>query len=172
MTKITKELQNAVITNFTMHKDSNGEVIDTILLNNLPIPPTSNHQYKLVNVRGKVRHAPSQSLVSYRKSMDQYALQYRSQLNAARVKLGTWQNNLLEIRAVFFFHAKTIFNQQGLPKRLDTSNRLKALHDSLAGLLDVDDCWFFRVYAEKAYAHESLAELCCVEILPMGPIQK
>lgn len=85
-------------------------------------------------------------------------------------KIQGWIKNgtPLEIRCVFFFKKSRMLTKAGMPKRLDTSNRIKALHDGVAQMMKIDDCWFFRVYAEKVIALSEEKEMSCVEVLPVA----
>lgn len=50
---------------------------------------------------------------------------------------------IVVIHAQYFFARESILCLNGKPKRNDTSNRLKILHDAVAGAIWLDDSYFF-----------------------------
>jgi hypothetical protein len=133
---------------------------------NLPLPPSSNNQYFLVRRGPKTFHVPSDELKAFKALMDQYAAKEGMPFtfNSNLVKAWVSEPAGLSIKAVFFFHKERVMTKQNLPKRLDCSNRIKALHDNLCRIIGIDDKWFFKVEAEKAICPPSVQETTCVEI--------
>ena len=139
------------------------------LFSQLPMPPSSNNQYYLAKRGNKVYHIPSDELKLYKHNMEGYPL-LRSvifELNKNLVRNWVEQGYYLEIRSIFFFHHSKLFTKKNTAKRLDCSNRIKALHDQLCKAIGIDDSLFFRVYAEKAVCDDSMKQECCTEILPI-----
>ena len=158
---------SATHTNFTFNT-STGVPRSSIILPNVPMPPSSNTQYKLCRRGGKTYHVPSAGLVKFKTEMYQYSLtQPRFLQDKQRAQEWNAQGQVLEIRTLFMFHHSSIFTKKGTVKRLDTSNRIKALHDQVSLYLGIDDRIFFRVYAEKAEVADNLPEMVFVEILPI-----
>ena len=135
----------------------------------LPMPPTSNHQYSLFRRGRKTYHVPSPKLKSFQEAMKQWLFSRPPNFLVEKHKVQTWikEGYVLEIGCLFCFKKKNLFTKQDVPKRLDVSNRLKALHDSLCHILEIDDSIFFRVYAEKAIAEDNLDEMVFVDIFPI-----
>jgi Holliday junction resolvase RusA-like endonuclease len=164
MQETRKESFN-VATSFTdfMHQK------EAIVFAKLPIPPSSNHQYFLAKRGNKTYHIPSDDLKKFKKSMSIYPAINGPFFNMNKTGVRRWIEDglLLEVRVMFFFRYNRIFCKDGKPKKMDVSNRLKALHDQLSHILEIDDSWFFKIYAEKCVAVESLNEESYVEISPL-----
>src|SRR3954468_4882489 len=102
-------------------------------LNALPMPPSSNNQYVSFQRHGKICHVPSKDLVTYRQAMEawqgknaEYCLRLRAEIGEAA------QRSTLAVSARLLFHRRRLYTLEGKPKKLDASNRAKALHDELA----------------------------------------
>jgi Holliday junction resolvase RusA-like endonuclease len=136
----------------------------------LPFPPTSNHQYVSFVRGGKVRHAASKGLTLFNRDMNVWALKHAPQLAAARVQIGEWIRSgmTLDVRVYLGFDRSKIMLKDGSrPKKVDASNRLKAIHDALADSLGIDDSIFWSVTAEKMEIQEGAQECVTVTIQPM-----
>jgi hypothetical protein len=150
----------------------NAKTVDLtpIWITGLPIPPSSNAQYKpFRNVTtGKLSFKSCPELIAYKHDMDHCFYQYPTQFFQNIKKLQSWLDNgiYFEVKATFLFSRKTLLTQKDTPKRMDVSNRLKSLHDGLARLLQVDDSLFFRISAEKRLAHANQPESVVIEIKP------
>jgi hypothetical protein len=143
------------------------EATNSIIFANLPMPPTSNNQYASLRRGNKIIRVPSTGLRLFKDAMQKYALTCMQQIHASRQLTQSWirDKKPLEITCVFFFHKSRLISKKNDFKKLDVSNRVKAAHDSIADMLGIDDCRFFRVVAEKALCHESLPESFCFEII-------
>jgi len=139
-----------------------------VLLTKLPIPPSSNNQYALVRRGHKTFHVPSKKLTQFQAKMQAYPYTNPDLYLIHKQAIHQWlkEGYPLEIRCLFFFRRDRIFTKKNTVKRLDVSNRIKALHDCLCKLLEIDDSLFFRVTAEKVVSEENLEEMTCVEIMP------
>jgi Holliday junction resolvase RusA-like endonuclease len=77
--------------------------------------------------------------------------------NGRRLTTLVRSKQFIHIDTIFYMHRSRILCKDGSPKRNDTSNRLKALHDALAQILGIDDSYFWSVSADKvAVDDESL----------------
>lgn len=167
MTKITGE--------FLKGADRSPENPWGALFANLPIPPSSNNQYALVRRacrqtgKTKTYHIPSVELTQFKKQMKEYPFRDGTNflLNKHRVREWVGKGHLLEARAYFFFKKEKLLTLKHTPKKLDVSNRIKAIHDSLCDLLGIDDCLFFKVTAEKVVCNPNLEESSWIELLPL-----
>jgi len=112
---------------------------------------------------------PSQELKDYQKQMELYPFGQGADFLVQKNFVQHWVNEgyLLEVKALFCFKRKRIFTLKNEPKKMDVSNRIKALHDCLGKILGIDDCLFFRIHAEKALCDENLNEMVIVEIAPI-----
>lgn len=139
-----------------------------VLFTKLPLPPSSNHQYTLARRGQKTYHVASAHLKAFQREMNQYPQTCRDLFLCNQQAIHGWikEGKALEIRCFFFFKRERLFTKKSVPKKLDVSNRIKALHDCLCRILEIDDSLFFRVIAEKAPCAVGLQEMTCVEILP------
>lgn len=137
-----------------------------LILEGLPLPPSSNNQYKSFVRRGRIIHVRSPELVKYRQDFDRWALENAHGLGVATDLLGV---GACEVEAFFGFSRDRLFTMAGGFKRLDVSNYLKAVHDCLATKLGVDDCAFFSVVAEKFAVDDPAKEQVIVRISPFQP---
>lgn len=119
-----------------------------IRIQNLPMPPTSNHQYILVRRGGKTFHVASEALKQFRRDFKQ-RLGFNVQFTAALFELKTWGAKAYRVECELIFTQSKLYTKKGTVKKLDTSNRLKALHDALSEALGIDDSLFFYITAEK-----------------------
>lgn len=105
-----------------------------------PLPPSANALYATVG-RRRVKS------VSYRLFL-RAALNWMK-FNSAAIDEAralttlTGPNRFIHIDTVFYMPRGRIFCKDGRPKRNDTSNRIKALHDALAEMLGIDDCYLW-----------------------------
>jgi Holliday junction resolvase RusA-like endonuclease len=141
-----------------------------IWITGIPIPPSSNKQYKPYKSRhtGKLSFKASPELIQYKRNLDLCFYRNPSQFLTNIKKLQSWLEHgiYFDVKATFFFERKTLVTLKGAPKQMDVSNKLKSLHDGLAKLLQVDDSLFFKISAEKRLTHANESETVVVEISP------
>lgn len=149
-----------------MHNEDMG---NTIIWEKLEMPPSSNNQYILVRRGGKTFHVASGKLKAYQNVMNSYPYRKEKTFKRDQKQILDWiaEGKKLQVDALFFFHKKSLFTLDGRVKKMDVSNRLKALHDALSTLMGVDDSLFFRVVAEKIQGDEEKAESVTVKIKPL-----
>jgi len=70
----------------------------------------------------------------------------------------------LAIHCDFFFGRRALYTKDGRLKKMDVSNRLKALHDAMGDALGIDDSRFTEISARKVVG----APGCRVEISGLG----
>lgn len=133
-----------------------------MVFNDVPIPPSSNNQYKVFRRNNKIVHASSLSLVAFRKEIDAYFLRNMDSIKIARELFGG--NKPLSVNCYFAFEKSRIYTKRGHFKRLDVSNRLKALHDAFAKVLLIDDSCFVHVSASKYAVDKKESEHVLVDI--------
>jgi len=117
-----------------------------MIFKNVPLPPSSNNQYRSFMSGGRIRHVASQELVAFKKSMEYYWLEHSKELIFAR---DTFSGYPINVSIEFRFLKSRLITKKGSFKRLDVSNRLKAVHDCFASALLIDDSCFVKVSAEK-----------------------
>lgn len=105
-----------------------------------PLPPSANALYASIGKR-RVKTAVYKK---FEHAARYWMLKHSSEINDARtLTLDTGSQRFIHIDTVFFMERKNIICKDGTPKRNDTSNRLKALHDVLSQILGLDDSYFF-----------------------------
>ena len=129
-----------------------------MIFKKVPLPPSSNNQYISILRHGKIIRASSKELTTFKKNMEWYWIEHNNQLKIARE---IFSGLPLSIHVDFFFEKSRLISKKGHLKRLDVSNRLKAIHDALASALLIDDCFFVRISAEK-YAVSNKQEECAM----------
>jgi Holliday junction resolvase RusA-like endonuclease len=133
------------------------------------MPVSSNSQYKsFMSSNGKIRHAASEGLRKFKSDMNAYWWRHQTELSQYREIFKNWVANrlYLDVHCLFLFEESKVFTKDGRPKKMDTSNRLKAIHDCLADYLQIDDCYFFRISAEKWFANDRHTATVDVHIKP------
>lgn len=135
-----------------------------------PIPPSSNNQYRSFVKHGRIIHVSSKELVQFKKDFDAYHLKNLPSFEFARE---AFSGLPLSIHISFGFERSRLFTKKGYFKRLDVSNRLKAIHDCFARALQIDDSSFVRVSAvkyavQKAEDEEAHIEIAVWDFLEVG----
>lgn len=138
------------------------------IFSKLDMPPTSNNMYFLARRGAKTFHIPSDELKKFKTSILQYKYTQPQEYLTNLKLVQSWVNagKALEVRCLFFFKRIRLLTKDNRPKKIDVSNRIKALHDSVSELMQIDDCYFFRISAEKVISLTD-QEMCYVEILPI-----
>jgi Holliday junction resolvase RusA-like endonuclease len=120
-----------------------------ILIPDLPMPPSANELYR--NVMGVGRVA-TKELKDYKSAMKRWAFANNYLVREIADVVAKWR--FIDVSANFHFRHSRIITLDGRAKKIDTSNRLKALHDSLAEALGIDDKVFWNVHAKKLVLRE------------------
>jgi hypothetical protein len=136
-----------------------------VIVKNFPMPPGSNHLYKTCAVGNRIFRAPSRKHKDYKKSVKLWALENPDIIRMMKAKVKDWK--ALQIERYFMFHYKTIYCKDGRIKKMDVSNRIKALDDSLLGLMGLDDSQIFRGFEEKILMPVGYPECVEIRISPM-----
>lgn len=113
------------------------------VLAGLPLPPSENEIYR--NIPGRGRCA-TRALSDYQRAMKAWASCCRGLWEIRNTVSGWWA---VSVEAELYFHFRRLFTVDRRIKRLDTSNRQKALHDCLGSVLQLDDRVFWSVSATK-----------------------
>lgn len=119
-----------------------------ITVRGFPMPPSVNNVYANVPSGGRRK---TDTYKSYEQTVSHWALQNAHQLNVLR----DWVTQIprahaIRIDHIFHFHAFRIVTRGGKPMKNDSWNRPKVLHDCLAALLGIDDCYFWSGVLEKS----------------------
>lgn len=135
-----------------------------ITFSGIPIPPSSNNMYTNGRFGGRVKSA---KMREWEREFADWAMENgqvfarAKMLLALRLKPGV----VLAMHPTFFFERSRILCKDGKPKRNDTSNYLKPLHDALAAALQIDDSWIFDgTMRKRPVDGEERPEMVAVEI--------
>ncbi len=116
------------------------------VIRGFPVPPSVNQLHRFVN--GRV--IKSKAYNDYERAVFKWITTNQEQVKSVRDFLKDLGEYVLDVSAVFHMEKKSIVCLNGKPKRNDTSNRLKALHDALStAILGIDDCYFWSCSADK-----------------------
>lgn len=106
------------------------------------MPPSVNACYATVGGR-RIR---TRALNQFRAEIEAYALRNRALIRPIQEWLAEEleRHKVIVINAHFFFNRERVLCKDGTtPKRLDTSNFLKACHDGVSEILSIDDKYFW-----------------------------
>jgi len=110
---------------------------------NMPMPPSINQCYAQVG-RRRIKSA---KLVSFNLEMDAWAILRSSSIRRASKSL---EGLKLRLDLTFSFPKGKIICKDGSSRKLDVSNRIKAIEDAFCRLLEIDDSNIFEIRAIKA----------------------
>lgn len=142
---------------------------DSIVFTRVPLPPSSNSAYLSFVRRGVVRHVCSPELVKFKAMMENYFVANMQTVKFARELLPGLP---LSIDVDLGFKRERLLTKKGHFKKIDTSNRLKAMHDCFARALLIDDSAFIRVSARKHAVRRPEDEGCTVTICITDFVEK
>lgn len=157
--------------------------MDTCELKNIPMPPTANRLYRNPSEReraiflSKGMSPPgrfkSKNYDVFYSEMKAWCLQNMVKLNLARaMTLRLGPGVFLRCDVTFVFDERTILTKKMTPKRNDTFNRVKALHDVLAEALGVDDCWIWSGSIDKTWRDHPAFPECANVTLSLMEIKR
>jgi len=131
----------------------------TIKLKDFPMPPSVNNLYFTTKFGKRVK---AKGYTDFERASANWAKMNTVNLGLVRqMSLECRTGWGLRVDQTFYFPQGEILTKQGKPKRNDTTNRLKALHDVLSKLLGIDDCWFWNgVYDKKISPVPDLPAYC------------
>lgn len=105
-----------------------------------PLPPSSNNMYATV---GK-RRIKSVQMRQFESAVLRWSYARRKGIDWMMAAFKDLEaTEAIRIDATFYFERSRILCKDGTPKRNDTSNRIKALHDVISELTGIDDSWFW-----------------------------
>ncbi len=118
------------------------------VFDDLPMPPSMNSCYATVGNR----RLASVELKQFQKDMTWWGVANRQKLIDAMVKIKRLPATEMRIglKFHFIFRHKDLFTIKGLPKKIDTSNRIKPAEDAFCELIGIDDKYVFNLTAEKS----------------------
>lgn len=133
-------------------------------LAHIPLPPSQNNAYP-TNRQG--RRFKSQKYRMWLNLFTKWQYEHWNDVQILKREFGQIRlGHYIQIDTVFYFHRPTILCATGLPKRNDTSNRLKILYDAVAEMLTIDDCFFFdgSFYKRLNESESNIQEYCNIDL--------
>jgi len=121
-----------------------------ISIDDFPLPPSANDLNINRSGGGRGRYNSTKYL-SFKSDVRSWWLHNNQYVHIYRKRVKEWVDNgwYLRVDCVFRFKSQRLWTQEGKPKALDSSNYLKACHDELAKVLDVDDKFFWNGTFDK-----------------------
>jgi Holliday junction resolvase RusA-like endonuclease len=126
-------------------------------INGYPMPPSANNLYSNNPRGGRFK---SQKLTAYEVEVTHWSYRYGYQLQSARMCVAALDlGQVFHVERTFYHKGFRILTKDGQPRKNDTSNRFKALDDTLAQLLGIDDSYFWSgTYDKLVSANDALGE--------------
>ncbi len=112
----------------------------------MPMPPSENALYRNVPRVGRVKTAEYKR---FERTIRDWHLANMRWIVAHTKLLNLSDSSRLHVESVFHFPKERLFCKDGRVKRLDTSNRVKALHDTIAKVFAFDDRYIWSFRSEK-----------------------
>jgi len=107
-----------------------------------PVPPSANSLYAWAPTYRRM--IKTKKYKEYEREVTKWVMASGSQVKAARQFFHGLNNQVIHIDATFYMRSKEIICLDGKPKKNDTANRLKALHDVLSSMvIGIDDSYFW-----------------------------
>lgn len=106
----------------------------------MPMPPSANNLYATIG-RKRVK---SKGYKAYELAVQTWTLTHHQQVQMARGLANMLlPKRIIHAEMAFYQRRSSILTKDWKPKRNDTANRIKALHDVIAQFSYIDDCWFW-----------------------------
>lgn len=133
---------------------------------NIPMPPSSNNIYNTFQRRGVFRRVKAPNYLAWERAFADWSLCNLSSIASLRGFVKQMKpHDVIRIFTEFRFLKKSIITLKNVPKKNDTSNRLKVLHDAIAKALHIDDSYFWDgAFTKRILKDEYLPEVCNVKI--------
>lgn len=138
----------------------------SILIASFPLSPSDNELYYNMNGVGRVA---SKELREYKKLCEAYALKNAKMFREVKSIMANEWKGFSAVKADYFFVFKRerLYCKDGRVKKLDSSNRIKAVQDCLFNILGLDDKFVFAGSFEKLSGE---LEACNIVLSPHTPL--
>jgi len=136
-----------------------------ITIQSFPFPPQLSKLYNSFYKNGKVNKVKSKEYTQYLKEVNAYHWARESEFREARDALKEFESFKMTYYVMFPY--SKVFTKKGALKKCDVSNREKALSDSLATCLGIDDQRFNNVELIKCVATSEANPKVIIIIEPM-----
>lgn len=138
----------------------------TLEIKGMPMPPSQNQAYaNSFNGSGRGRYK-TQAYKTYEQEMEYWSHKNNYILDMARRMCSSLQiGEAIQIDATFNFMEHKIITKKNEPKKNDSSNRLKILHDVIAHHLGIDDKYFWDgSFRKRAIKIAGMQDYCDVTL--------
>lgn len=135
-------------------------------LERIPMPPSANNIYSTFSQNGSIRRVKSHGFAKWEKTFAEWSLKHFAQVSHMKARLREKKpNQVISVHTEFKFNRKNILTLKNTPKRNDTSNRIKVIHDAVATVVGIDDCYFWDgTFSKRLTENEFEPETCSVEL--------
>lgn len=129
------------------------------------MPPTVNKAYSSIYLYGTMQRVKSQEMKKWARAFQFWSLENSPQVRVAKAQFGEpRKGHYIQIDCDFFFKYEQIFCLDGKVKKMDSSNRIKPIHDAISALIGVDDSMFFSGTFNKKLAPPGQEASCAVTL--------
>jgi len=112
----------------------------SLTIDNFPLPPSTNTLYAHSSFYNRM--VKTKTYKDYDKEVQTWIATNPNHVANLR-EFAKDLMGVFHIETVFFMDQKRVVCKDGTPKKNDTSNRIKALHDVLSDIIGVDDSYFW-----------------------------
>ena len=118
---------------------------ESFMVHGLPMSPTVNKMYATSVKYGRSHRFKTRDAKDFEHAMRAYYFQFKNQLDLVSTVLQGYISNgyALEINRYFFFQPGQLLTKKFTAKKMDVSNRIKALDDEVSKMISIDDKFFF-----------------------------
>lgn len=142
----------------------------SIKLNEYPFPPSTNRLTvnRKKSFAGRRGRAKSDAYTIFSGHCERYNLINCRIIDDCHDVLKEWLNQgyLIEVKLLFYFRKKRIYDKKGLIKSIDTPNFMKGLLDELAKTTLVDDRYFKSGSWKTGLVDDDETEFVDIELVP------
>lgn len=144
-------------------------MIDSILIANFPWPPTVNGLYSNAGTY-RTKRVKSREYRQYLSNCIVYKQKYRQDIEKMKLAVKEWvgEKRVLHLNIDLVGYRSNFWTKAGVPKRIDSDNRIKALQDALSSILEFDDKFIFKNTIEKTES-EYINLIANITIEPIEP---
>jgi Holliday junction resolvase RusA-like endonuclease len=133
-----------------------------------PMPPSINTAYATILRHGRPIKIKSRDMHRFDSDCDSWLLKHAQVVRKTIQDLqsDSLRGKKIQIKFLFLFPPAKLLCKDGRTKRLDVTNRIKAVEDQVSKILGIDDKHFWSgSYAKQITPHEMRAILS-IEVLP------
>ena len=141
-----------------------------IKIPDFPFPPQSNHLYASMIRKGKIIRFPSQSHKEYSKACDDYHFFHAQDFKQIYRHLHKFES--IKVTVWVLFAKSKVYTKKGVLKKMDVSNRSKALLDQLSKAIGIDDCHFNEIVFKKCVSDDEENSRCLIVLEPCSILKE